>query len=252
MIKQLYKQLVPEKTRIDLVLLINKLRAPLYFGTRYHCNCCNKNFRKFLPKGNIKRANAQCPYCGSLERTRLLHLYLLNETKLFNSSLKVLHIAPERCLYTIFKKLNSEYIDGDINPAYATHVIDLTKITYTDNYFDLIICSHVLGHIPDEAKAISELRRVLKPEGEALIMTLINLDSNTTFEDKNITTASERLLNYGEADLCRLHGLDFEERLRTQGFTVTCIDYIKKLPREICIKNSLGDNRRGLIYKCTK
>jgi len=251
MIKKIYKQLVPEKVRNEIRFGLQKLVSPIYYGNQNTCNCCNKSFRKFLPKGNIKRDNAKCPNCGSLERTRLLHLYLKNETDIFNKPLKVLHFAPERCIFNILKELDIEYIDGDIDPANARNSIDITNIQYPDAYFNLIICSHVLGHVQDEAKAIRELKRVLKNDGIALIMTLINVDAQETFEDKTIVSAKERLRQYGESNLLRLHGLDFADRLRMHGFIVECIDYTKQLSQEICIRNSLGDGRRELIFKCS-
>lgn len=252
MIKIIYKRLVSEKTRINFIYTFNKIRALFYFGNKYYCNCCNKKFRKFLSKGYTQRQNAKCPYCGSLERTRLLLLFLQNETEIFHKHLKVLHIAPEKCLYTIFNKLDIEYIDGDINPAFATYKIDITDIKYPDNYFDIIICSHVLGHIPDESMAISELSRVLSPNGMALILTLLNSDNKKTFEDPSIISNSERLLNYGEPDLCRLHGIDFKETLMKNGFEVTIIDYRKGLETQILNRYRLGDGKRELIFKCCK
>lgn len=253
MIKGIYKKLLPEKFRINIRFQLSKLTYFFYLGNQFYCNCCNKSFRKFLPKGNVKRENAQCPYCGSLERTRLLLLYLQNETGLFRkNAFKLLHFAPENALFSIFKELNIEYIDGDINPAYARNTIDITAIDYPDNYFDLIICSHVLGHVPDEQKAIKELRRVLKSDGTALIMTLLNLSSKETYEDSEITTAKDKLAFYGEPDLCRLHGLDFGDRLQQQGFHVERIDYRGRLSKEVVEKYRLGDGQREIIFKCTK
>ncbi|GAB3200265.1 hypothetical protein GCM10027293_20960 [Pontibacter aydingkolensis] len=149
-------------------------------------------------------------------------------------------------------KLPGEYVDADINPAFANHVIDITAIPYPDSYFDLVICSHVLGHVPNEARAIQELKRVLKSNGTALILTLINPELTYTFEDESITTAAERLQKYGEPDLCRLHGADFGARLAKQGFNVAQIDYRLALPQEVVKRNSLGDGRRELIFKCIK
>ncbi|WP_159517544.1 class I SAM-dependent methyltransferase [Sunxiuqinia indica] len=187
-----------------------------------------------------------------MERTRILNFYLENETSLFKNDLKVLHVAPEDCLFKILKKLDIEYVDGDINEANATHLIDLTEIPYSDNYFDLIICSHVLGHIPDEARAIREMKRVLKEDGTALVMTLIDLNSEITFEDKSVNSDQQRLLKYGESDLCRLHGLDFDQRLKSEGFKVEKINYTEKLPKEYAERYQLGDGSRELIFRCTK
>ncbi len=252
MIKQLYKQFVSERTRNNVRIRLRKAVSPFYSGDKYFCNCCDRSFRKFLSKGNVKRSNAQCPNCGSLERTRILNFYLENETSLFKNDLKVLHVAPEDCLFKILKKLDIEYVDGDINEANATHLIDLTEIPYSDNYFDLIICSHVLGHIPDEARAIREMKRVLKEDGTALVMTLIDLNSEITFEDKSVNSDQQRLLKYGESDLCRLHGLDFDQRLKSEGFKVEKINYTEKLPKEYAERYQLGDGSRELIFRCTK
>lgn len=171
MIKQTYKRLFTEKQRNKIITSLLKLVYPLYLGNKFYCSCCCKMFRKFHTKGNVQRLNAKCPFCGSLERTRVLDLYLENELKLYQKDdIKILHFAPEECLT---KKISAikhvEYIDGDINPAYAQFVIDITNIKYADNYFDFIICSHVLGHVPDEIQAIKEMYRVLKTGGVAII-----------------------------------------------------------------------------------
>lgn len=254
MIKSIYKSILSEKVRNNIRIYALKLKYPLYLGSNYDCNCCGKSFRKFLSKGNTPRANAKCPYCSSLERVRVLDLYLEREMKISERvGLKILHFAPEEILAKKLSALkNVEYVDGDIHPAYATHVIDVTDIKYPENYFDLVICSHVLGHVPDEAKAISELRRVLKPSGDAIVMTLLDLKAAKTFEDKEIVTPQDRLKNYGEHDLCRLHGNDFALRLEMQGFSVERIDYRLQLPKEIQDRNSLGDGQREVIFICKK
>lgn len=252
-IKSIYKKLLSERSRNSIRNEINRFTSVIYRGSRFTCNCCGHSFKKFLPKGTSieQRENAQCPDCGSLERNRLLLFYLERETEVFNKTLKVLHFAPEPCLYKRLSKTEGEYIDGDINPANARHVVDITDIPFPQGYFDLIICSHVLGHIPDEPKAIQELKRVLKPGGEALVLTLINPEAGT-FEDKALASESERLKNYGEPDLLRLHGNDFSSRLERQGFKVETIDYRQKFDLDQQEKYRLGNGKRELIFRCTK
>lgn len=252
MIKRFYKQLFPEKFRNQLRTSVQQMLAPLYYGSTYACNCCDKSFRKFLSKGYENRQHAQCPNCGSLERTRLLLFYLEKETSIFSENQSVLHIAPESTLFNIFSKLNIEYIDGDINPDYARHVIDLTNIPFDDNYFDLIICSHVLGHIPDEAKAVREMKRVLKPGGQALVLTLLDLSSLKTIEESQYVTPQQKLAAYGEPDLCRLHGMDMADRLGASGLKVEAIDYRKFFNTKTVERYRLGDGRREFIFRCVK
>jgi SAM-dependent methyltransferase/DNA-directed RNA polymerase subunit RPC12/RpoP len=253
MIKKLYKHIFSEKKRIDIRFYIEKKRAFFYRGDHFECNCCGKTFRKMKSKGNVLRKNAKCPYCGSLERTRVLLFYLEKETDIFTKEYcKILHFAPERCLIPKFSQLTSaEYIDADINPAFANHVINIETIPYSNDYFDFIICSHVLGHVTHEQKAIEEIYRVLKPDGKALIMTLIDKSKEKTFEDPSITSPEERLKYYSEPDLARLHGLDFAQKL-SHCFKVKEIDYRNHFDTETQKRFSLGDGNREIIFSCTK
>jgi 2-polyprenyl-3-methyl-5-hydroxy-6-metoxy-1,4-benzoquinol methylase len=109
-----------------------------------------------------------------------------------------------------------------------------------------------LGHVPDEKKAVDELYRVLKPDGQALVQTIINWNLGETFEDPEITSANERLEKYTEPDLVRLHGADFADRLRESGFQVEAIDYSSQLGVEAKTHFSLGNGDREIIFKCTK
>jgi SAM-dependent methyltransferase len=253
MIKKIYKRIFSEKKRINFRLFFEKNTAFFYKGNRFECNCCGKTFRKMKSKGNILRKNAKCPYCGSLERTRLLLFYLDKETDIFTrKNCKILHFAPEIALSTKFNKSDSiEYIDADINPNFANYIIDIESIPYPDNYFDYIICSHVLGHVTNEQKAIEEMCRVLKVNGKTLIMTIIDKNREKTFEDPSIKTPKNRLKYYSEPDLVRLHGLDFAQRL-SQCFKVEEIDYRKNFDKAFQKRFSLGDGNRELIFNCTK
>jgi len=253
MIKKIYKKIFAEKTRNNIKEFTQKLISTFYLGDKFYCNCCNKTFRKFLKKGNKIRLNAQCPFCFSLERTRVLNLYICNELNIYNQqNIKILHFAPEIALYRKLNKIkNIEYVDADINPSYARNVIDITKIPFAENYFDYIICSHVLGHVQNEQLAIKELTRVLKPNGLALIMTLIS-DNQLTYEDDKVVLPQAKLNIYGEADLCRLHGKDFAKRLSLNGFIVNAIDYRLNFSTEFQNKYALGNGEREIIFKCVK
>jgi SAM-dependent methyltransferase len=253
MIKKLYRKILSEKTRIQIRLSFEKSTAFLYRGDEFECNCCGKIFRKFKPKGIFLRKNAKCPYCGSLERNRVLLFYLEKETNIFTKKdCKVLHFAPEYCFSQKFNPHSfAAYIDADINPNYANHVIDIESIPYSDGYFDYIICSHVLGHVPDEQKAIKELYRVLKSDGIALIMTVIDRNKEKTFEDPSINTPEDRLKHYSEPNLLRLHGLDFPQTL-SHCFKVEEIDYRKRFNENFQRRFSLGDGNREIIFNCTK
>jgi SAM-dependent methyltransferase len=252
MLKKIIQKLIPERTRLNLYFKYFKFRSLFYRGTSFYCVCCQKSFRKFLTHGNIPRKNAACPHCHSLERTRLLYFYLERETDIFDGKKIVLHFAPERMLEKKIKSTGCDYVSADINPAYADQVIDITDIPYPESTFNYIICSHVLGHVPDEKKAIDEMYRVLKPGGRAIVLTVINKEMTTTFEDQTIQSPDDKLKNYGENDLVRLHGLDFEERLKRANMDIRKIDYRNTFTKSENIKYSLGDGNRELIFDCIK
>lgn len=224
-----------------------------YRGDAVMCNCCGGKFSQFLPYGNVKRADAVCPRCNALERNRVLWHFLNNELKISEKKWKVLHFAPEKTIELQLKKRsNLEYFGADLNPQLADYVVDITKIPFDDNTFDLIICAHVLGHVPDEGLGIRELKRVLKPSGLAIVMTVINLDNPTTYENPAVQTPAEKLAHYGEDDLVRLHGRDFGDRLTAQGFKVEAVDYRLQFSEADRRKYGLGSGEREVLFLCRK
>lgn len=249
----LYRKIISEKIRNQIHINIRKKKAFFLRGNLFYCPCCERSFSKFLDKGNgiENRNNAVCPNCGSLERTRLLFLYLKNNTKIFEGSPSVLHFAPEQALKNKLK-VNKNYIDVDLNPNLATYKMDITEIHFHNENFDFIICSHVLGHIPDEKKAINELYRVLKKGGDLFILSLMDINATQTIESHEFKTSSERLFAYGESDLERLYGNDFSDRIKSEEVTVEKIDYRVTFSEEQQTRMSLGNGEREIIYKVHK
>ena len=144
------------------------------------------------------------------------------------------------------------YISADINAALADKTVDITDIQYDNNYFDYVLCSHILAYVHDEAKAIDEMYRVLKPGGKALVLTLIDKDRHVTYENPILKTDAERLEYYGEPGMLRLHGNDFTDRLQKGNFAIHEIDYSLKLSDTEKDRLSIGDKKRELIFECRK
>ena len=243
--------MVPEKYRPIIKQIYFSFRQLLYLGNRFICPCCGGHFRKFLPGGVEPRANAQCPKCGSLERHRLLALYLKNRTDLFSHNLKVLHFAPEYCFQKIFLSLkNLEYVSADLYSPLAMVKMDITNILYEDDSFDVILCSHVLEHVMDDQSAMKELIRVLKPGGWAILQTPIDSHLHETFEDPTIVSDTGRERAFGQSDHVRIYGLDYKDRLEKAGFTVKLDSYATDLDADAIIKFGLMKDEE--IYFCTK
>lgn len=184
----------------------------------------------------------------SLERHRLMWLYIERILKTNeNNKLDVLHIAPEKLF---FEKLNNEninYITCDLNMSEAAFKIDLTNIPIRDNKVDLIICSHVLEHIVDDTKAISELYRILRNDGIALIMVPIR--GETTYEDFSIITSEERNIHFGQWDHVRMYGSDIVERLTNCGFEVIAEPQLKTTSPLLM---TLSNFRNEKLFYCVK
>ena len=193
-----------------------------------------KQFKSFLPYGyESPRDNVLSPSTLSLERHRLLWLYLKNETDFFTAPLKILHFAPEQAFYKRFRKLkNLDYVTTDLNSPLADVKADICNLPFDDASFDVIFCNHVLEHIPNDTKAMQEMYRILKPGGWGVFQIPQDLKRATTFEDDSITDRKERAKIFGQYDHVRIYGLDYFEKLRTIGFKVEEVDYTSKMSSE--------------------
>lgn len=193
-----------------------------FIWSNYTCLCCGGNYNQLLPYGIMTRENALCPGCNSLERHRFLWDFISENKELFQEKINILHVAPEKILQRKLQALpNVNYISVDLDSQLAMLKVDITDICFKDNYFNLIICNHVLEHITNDMKAMMELYRVLSPNGLACIMVPINKRLKNTYEDDSIITYEERLEKFGQGDHVRIYGMDFIERLKETGFTVS-------------------------------
>ena len=225
---------VPRPLLIKLSYVVRPFIAFYLKGNKYTDPIDNKSFRKFLPYGyEVQRQNVLSPSTLSLERHRLLWLYLTNETNFFTSKKKVLHMAPEQCFLSRFKKLNHEYITADIDSPIADVKADIVNLPFTDNSFDVVLCNHVLEHIQDDTKAMKELFRVMKKGGMGIFQVPQDLNRDVTFEDNSITDPKERAKIFGQYDHVRVYGRDYFDKLRSVGFKVEEVNYSQKISSEL-------------------
>lgn len=227
---------IPRPWLIKVSYLVRPIIAFSLKGDKFTDPIDGKSFRKFLPYGYGKqRENALSPSTLSLERHRLMWLFLRDETTFFTSKrkLKTLHIAPEQCFLDIFRKQkNLDYITSDIESPIADVKADICDLPFDDNSFDVVFCNHVLEHIPDDTKAMQELFRVLKKGGFGIFQIPQDITRETTFEDNSITDKKERAKIFGQYDHVRIYGKDYFNKLRSIGFKVDEIDYTKKIAPE--------------------
>lgn len=230
-----------------------KVLAVFYRGKQVECPVCDHSFRKFLPYGRLSaRSNALCPNCLALERHRLIWLYLREKTDFFTAEHKLLHIAPELCFIDRFEALpNLDYITGDIESPLAKVKMDIHEIPFDDNQFDVCFCNHVMEHVADDIKAMSEIHRVLKPGGWAILqIPLFHPLPEKTHEDPSITDLGERERIFGQDDHVRLYGKDYVDRLRQGGFDAKEDWYVKELPAEEAKRYALPTDEP--IFFCQK
>jgi len=231
---------IPRPLLIKLSYVVRPFIAFYLKGNAYTDPIDGKSFRKFLPYGyGIQRPNVLSPSTLSLERHRLLWLYLNNETNFFSEKKKVLHMAPEQCFLKRFRKLNHDYITADLYSPIADVKADITKLPFEDDSFDVVFCNHVLEHIPDDTKAMQELYRVMKKGGMGIFQIPQDLNRETTFEDDSITDRKERAKIFGQYDHVRVYGRDYFNKLRSIGFKVDEVNYTEKLSAELSDKYRL-------------
>lgn len=212
----------------------------------------NKTYARLLPYGRLRpRENALAPDSMSLERHRLMWLFIKKRTNLFKDQLRFLHIAPEYCFINIFKSMkNLDYTTADLVSPWADIKMDVHHIPFKDNSFDVIICNHVLEHVNDDKKAMKEFFRVMKPGGWGIFQVPIDTNSKDTKEDSSITNPKERERLYWQADHVRLFGLDYGKRLEKAGFKVTEDDFINTLDPSLINRYALPKGE--IIYFCEK
>ncbi|MFH0777183.1 MAG: methyltransferase domain-containing protein [Candidatus Eisenbacteria bacterium] len=228
----------------------NVLRGLRYAGKNVVCPCCGGCFRTFLPYGAHGRPNALCPRCLCLERHRLLWLYFRDKTDLFKADLSVLHLAPEAVLQKALKSLpNLTYVSTDIASSLAMVKADVQKAAFKDKSFDVIICSHVLEHVPDDSRAMRELARILKPGGWAIIQCPIDQSREETFEPPGIERSEERERLFDAPDHVRVYGRDYRARLEGAGFSVRVDPYAWGLGTRLVARHALIPED---IYVCTR
>ncbi|MDA9056881.1 methyltransferase domain-containing protein [Flavobacteriaceae bacterium] len=235
--KTLFKfilNLIPRPLLIKLSYVAQPFLVLFLKGSTYTDPIDGKSFRKFLPYGYSKqRENVLSPSTLSLERHRLLWLYLKNETDFFSTPKKVLHFAPEQAFYKRFKKIKHlDYVTTDLNSPIAMVKADICDLPFESNSFDVILCNHVLEHILDDTKAMQELYRVMRPGGMGVFQIPQDLNRETTFEDHSITDKKERAKIFGQYDHVRIYGRDYFDALRSVGFKVDEVDYTATLSEQ--------------------
>lgn len=221
-----------------------------YRGQGRWCPVCGQSSRKFRRGGVVPRAGARCPRCGALERHRLVWLYFSRKTDLFDGRTKrMLHVAPEQCLEGRLRaRLGTGYLTADLLDPHVMERMDITRIEYPDESFDVIYCSHVLEHVADDRRAMREFRRVLKRSGWAVL--LVPITAARTFEDPTAVSASDRVRVFGQADHVRRYGPDYADRLREAGFEVQVTRVPDMFPADEAARMGLAP--AGEIYHCTR
>jgi SAM-dependent methyltransferase len=265
MLKFIIKRIIPYKVYYPFTSIYRKISSRKYKGNKFLCPICETNFSKFFEFGfeneairthNIVGAglnyNGTCPRCLSNDRERHVFLHLKKRCKfLFFDESRLLHIAPEKNLWELFnKQKNIEYTAAGFDMQLASVRMDITKISQKSDYYDAIICNHVLEHIIDDKLAMSELFRVLKKGGYAILQVPISFKNQYTIEDDSVIDPDERRRVFGQSDHVRIYGRDYITRLENVGFKVELFDVKEEFSEiEINKYSLLADEK---IFVCTK
>jgi SAM-dependent methyltransferase len=242
-LRALARHLLPEEQYLSVFRVAKRV---YYAGTSRQCPICEGAFRRFMPAGldlplfrektivgGGLGQEVVCPGCSSLNRERLLLLYLREKTRIFAVPTTLLHVAPESGLKTILEHAKTiQYVSTDL---FATNVMirsDLTALPLRDNVCDVVICCHVLEHVTDDLGGMREVFRVLRPGGWAILQVPIASSQADTLEDWSITSSEQREQMYGQSDHVRLYGRGYRDRLEAAGFRVEVCSYASQLGEE--------------------
>jgi predicted SAM-dependent methyltransferase len=264
--KALLTSVIPVRFRPRVKALYYAGLRVWYAGSRYTCPVCTTRLRKFLPcglklpvlmekvvVGGGYYPNILCPICNALDRARLLYLYLLYKTDIFQKQRRILHIAPEKEIEDrLRKQTGADYLTADLYAENVMVKMDITNIQFPDDSFDVIICNHVLEHVIDDKKAMRELYRTLKPGGWAILQVPISLTLKNTYEDFSIMTATGREQAFGQSDHVRLYARDYKDRLEQAGFKVNIFRWTTEIENFGTRQNIFGLNEKEAVYHATK
>lgn len=217
-----------------------------YAGDQVACPLCERSFSLWL----IDRRHGTCPYCRSEARQRFMWLYLAKERQ-GKKGLDVLHFSPEWSLQTRLRNDTGlgKYVTADLSAPEADIHLDITSMTLPDGSFDIVLCSHVLEHIPADRQAMKEIARVLRPGGVAYIQVPLNDALAETDEDPSVTDPHERERRFGQFDHVRMYGPDIEDRLRNTGFKVTAVRPASVVGEGEMARYGLWDD---VIWRCQR
>ena len=216
----------------------------IFRSKKVKCNICYWEGYRFsaLAGADYIRYNAVCPVCGSVERNRALVEYLNKRGDFSDKQVKYLDIGPIKGARAYFKAKDSDYVSIDLDSKYAMIKMDVTKLEFPDNTFDIIICSHVLEHVKDDLLATREIARVMKPGGTGYIMVPFN---------KNLTETIEyEKPNPRDPLHVRSYGRDFADRIASAGFRVQKIDLVAEAGEANAKRYGLG--KEEICFLCTK
>jgi SAM-dependent methyltransferase len=240
-------------TRIGLASVKHKLRLTrARLAGTHECPVCGRRYR-FEAFGDPPRPAAQCPGCGALERHRLLWLFMRDEVlPIRKPSYRILHCAPEPSLEQRFRALPGVvYVSIDLSAGNVTAHMDLTNLAFPDETFDLVVCNHVLEHVPDDRKAMRELLRVTNRDGIALLNIPYDEKLEHTYEDWSIATPEGRHKAFGQHDHVRMYSRsDYARRLRDAGWTVADLSYADRFSEQQARRFGLPVDDARTIFRC--
>lgn len=240
-----FTNLLPQPVRFEL-------RRRLFSGGERVCELCENSVKTFHGHGGgaavlderkvvggMRREDDRCPVCHACDRTRMMKLFLETSTDLGTRPMRILHVAPDFGLYLWLKRQPQiDYVCSDIDAKRYRHIdglltADLTKLPFDSDSFDILICSHVLEHIPDDAAAFSEIRRVLKPGGKAMLLTPYATDGKPTDEEPTISDPEEQDRRFGQWDHVRIYSRDdFLSRMEAAGMQANLFEPFAEFPEK--------------------
>ena len=194
-------------------------------GAQVICPLCEQSWAHFVSRNRGKRVAAVCPGCRSLERHRMFWLFFQRSTDVLSAPLRLLHFAPEPQLEHRLRSLPLlDYVTADLLREDVDLRLDVAAMAdLPDESFDVVLCSHVLEHVPDDAAAMRELLRITRVGGWALLTAPVEDDREATYEDWSVTTPSGRRTAFGQSDHVRRYGRNFPDLLGAQGWGVESV-----------------------------
>jgi methyltransferase family protein len=201
-------------------------------GRKVRCPFCDWTGPAFIALADAFSVayDSTCPRCDSRSRHRGL-LQVLPDVLGATPPGDVLVFAPERILLDVLRGGSRRVLTTDLNLSDVDFPHeDIQRLSLSSGSFAALVCNHVLEHVSDDDRALSECSRILRSGGAAVFTIPGDYDA----EETRVFPGPDLNGEY------RRYGRDVVAKMRSHFASVEAIDMHVMAPADTAVRT--GDH----------